>query len=140
MSPASGNEPRAQTAGSTKGRTKPWQSGLRKAPPLTKAELVDLYRTLSELAGIPIPTDNSRAVQGTSVVPAMRGDARLNNYSFSQFAKRGKNAATAFDVCMGCTPAGSGAAAARVASVSSRCIRIQHRISAQMISVPPCPT
>ena len=38
---ASADESRAQTAGSTKGRTKPWQSGLRKAPPLTKAELVE---------------------------------------------------------------------------------------------------
>jgi iduronate 2-sulfatase len=68
------------------------------------AEAVDLFRTVSQLAGIPIPTDNSEEVQGTSLVPAMMGHAHSNNYSYSQFAKTGRSVATAFGVCMGCYP------------------------------------
>ena len=68
------------------------------------AEVVDLYKTLSELAGIPLPTDNSAAVQGNSLVGAMTGLPHTSNYSFSQFAKTGRSVADAFGTCMGCYP------------------------------------
>ena len=74
------------------------------------AEIVDLYKTLSELAGIPVPTDNSHPVMGHSLVSAMAGGVHSSNYSFSQFAKTGKSVATAWGTCMGCHPSGHGAA------------------------------
>jgi hypothetical protein len=47
---------------------------------------------------------------GRSLVPAMADGAHVSNYSFSQFAKSGKDVATAFDTCMGCHPSGPAAA------------------------------
>ena len=71
-------------------------------------EIIDLYRTLSDLAGIPVPAHESHAVAGESVVPAMTGGTRVSNYSFSQFAKSGPDAAP-FGVCMACFPQGKAA-------------------------------
>lgn len=74
------------------------------------AEIVDLYKTLADLTGVPLPTDNSHPVMGRSLKPAMAGGLHPNNYSFSQFAKTGKSVDAAFGTCMGCHPSGSGAA------------------------------
>ena len=68
-------------------------------------EIVDLYKTLADLAGIPLPKNDSRAVQGHSLAGIMRGDAPPSNYSFSQFAKSGPDDAP-FGVCMTCYPQG----------------------------------
>mmetsp|Transcript_96 Transcript_96/g.294 ORF Transcript_96/g.294 Transcript_96/m.294 type:complete len:210 (-) Transcript_96:63-692(-) len=73
------------------------------------AEAVDMYRTLADLAGIPVPDNESHGVQGESLVPALVGGTTERNYSFSQFAKRGPDSAP-FDVCMECFPTGSDAA------------------------------
>lgn len=75
------------------------------------AELVDLYKTLAEIAGIPVPEDNTHKVVGRSLVPAMHGSARLSpEYSFSQFAKK-NNENGPFDVCFRCFPSGESAPA-----------------------------
>jgi iduronate 2-sulfatase len=81
-------------------------------------EIVDLYTTLSDLAGVPLPTTDSRPVQGTSLRAAMIGSPHSSNYSFSQFAKRGS-----FGVCMECHPTGNGAADAMGFSVRSATYR-----------------
>ena len=50
------------------------------------------------------------SVMGKSLAPAMAGQAHPNKYSFSQFAKTGKDVATAWGTCMGCHPSGHSAA------------------------------
>jgi arylsulfatase A-like enzyme len=87
----------------------PWLSGSVGRRSDALVEIVDLYKTLSELAGIPLPTDDSRPVQGVSLVPALTGGPNPSNYSFSQFAKSGPDTAP-FDVCMSCFPDGRSAA------------------------------
>lgn len=72
-------------------------------------EVIDLYKTLSELAGIPLPQTDSHPVQGNSLAPIFVGGAPPSNYSFSQFAKTGPDSAP-FGTCMGCYPQGSQAA------------------------------
>lgn len=72
------------------------------------AEAVDMFRTLADLAGIPIPVGESHDVQGESLVPALSGAGTLRNYSFSQFAKSGPDSAP-FGTCMGCFPSGKAA-------------------------------
>ena len=88
----------------------PWLEGSVGRRSDALAEVVDLYKTLADLTGVPLPTDNSHPVMGRSLKPAMAGGLHPNNYSFSQFAKVGKGVASAFGVCMSCHPSGSGAA------------------------------
>jgi len=87
----------------------PWLAGSIGRRSGALVEVVDLFRTLTDLAGIPVPTAESHAVAGESVVPAMTGGARISNFSFSQFAKSGPDGAP-FGTCMGCLPTGHGAA------------------------------
>ena len=92
----------------------PWIAGSAGRRSAAMVELVDLYKTLSELGGIPLPTDNHgptgglAPVQGKSVVPAMKGQEQKLTagfpYAFSQFAKSGKSVETAFGTCMSCYP------------------------------------
>ena len=58
-----------------------------------------------------------------SLVPAMANGVQVSNYSFSQFAKTGKDVATAFGTCMGCHPSGHGAADFMGFSVRSAAFR-----------------
>ena len=87
----------------------PWLAGSIGRRSGALVEVVDLFRTLTDLAGIPVPTAESHAVAGESVVPAMTGGARISNFSFSQFAKSGPDGAP-FGTCMGCLPTGHSAA------------------------------
>eukprot|EP00038_Savillea_parva_P012108 m.202282 g.202282 ORF g.202282 m.202282 type:complete len:681 (+) comp21720_c0_seq1:202-2244(+) len=81
----------------------PWIPGSSGRRSNVLAEAIDMYRTMADLAGIPVPTNESHAVQGESLVPALSGGTKLSNYSFSQFAKDGPDNAP-FDTCMSCTP------------------------------------
>ena len=94
------------------------------------AEIIDLYKTLDELAGIPLPAHDSKAVQGTSLVQAMQGsggNGTMYQYAFSQFAKSGSGGAwdgKQWGTCMDCfptgQPAGTGGGAANFMGFSVR--------------------
>ena len=95
------------------------------------AEIVDLYKTLDELAGIPLPAHDSKPVQGVSLVQAMNGsqggNGTIYQYAFSQFAKSGTGGAwdgKQWGTCMGCfptgQPAGTGGGAANFMGFSVR--------------------
>ena len=53
------------------------------------AELVDLYPTLSDLAGLVLPTGDAGAnLGGTSLVPVLSGEAKqVKNATISQFPR-----------------------------------------------------
>ena len=53
-------------------------------------EMVDLYPTLVDLAGLPAPKSLGEDINGTSLVPLLRNPlASVKDAAFSQFAKCG---------------------------------------------------
>jgi arylsulfatase A-like enzyme len=60
--------------------------GMRSSTPLSPTELVDVFPTLCELSGLPIPG----SLQGVSLVPVMRNPAtRVKEYAVSQSPRSG---------------------------------------------------
>ena len=80
----------------------PWITASRGAQTGVLAELVDVYPTLVELAGLPPPTNvglvGTPAPQGVSLVPALRDPTgtrtttTLKPYAFSQYPRCGGSA------------------------------------------------
>jgi len=71
-----------------------WQAPWLKQQPRSSSlvELVDLAPTIAELAGIPIPQDET--FDGTSMLPLLRGDAGIavKPAAFSQYARAVRSA------------------------------------------------
>jgi arylsulfatase A-like enzyme len=65
------------------------------------AELVDLYKTLADLAGLPAP--DSSKVQGRSLKASLLApDDPGHEYAFSQFAKADNRHGKPWNTCMHC--------------------------------------
>eukprot|EP00928_Gymnodinium_smaydae_P079215 TRINITY_DN63200_c0_g1_i1.p1 TRINITY_DN63200_c0_g1~~TRINITY_DN63200_c0_g1_i1.p1 ORF type:complete len:665 (-),score=36.78 TRINITY_DN63200_c0_g1_i1:242-2152(-) len=67
----------------------PWLASSTGAVSSALAELVDLYPTITELAGLPDPREAGEGIDGTSLAPVfstVNGDS-LKKFAFSQFAK-----------------------------------------------------
>lgn len=97
----------------------PWISGSEARRSNKPVELVDLYRTMAELAGISVPDDNSHIVHGESLVQAMQGEKLKERFAFSQFAKKQAHHGP-YDTCFMCLPAGPNAPRWMGYSVRSR--------------------
>jgi iduronate 2-sulfatase len=69
----------------------PWLSATRGTTTDAFADAVDIWQTLAELAGIPVP--ESEAAQGKSLVPVIRapGSGRVHAASLSQFPRCWQN-------------------------------------------------
>lgn len=70
----------------------PWKANAINASTSSLVEAVDLYLTLTELAGLPSPTSLSQELNGTSLAPIFDNPSALvKDAAFSQFAKTNTN-------------------------------------------------